>query len=262
MAPVWLTAWQRWMQVLLSLWLPLSAMGFSPSIWCLQDHQAAALRCWRAAVSLQGRAHFMAAGELPLHSECRVATAPLKTRAALFLMLDAVNIWWRPCRPVLLTVFLTPEGHWAPGQRNPQCSSRSVAHGFFSRSWQLVQGINNVLKEPEEEGAELFSACLLWAVTLQHHTHTAGNFSWHLSRIKMIETICPHQQQGLAPRLLSIRLYQERVLARALKINIKMEICISKPGPHALLWRRSISPAPVSSSNVPLEVPTSNLCIC
>lgn len=71
----------------------------------------------------------------------------------------------------------------------------------------------------------------------------------------MIETICPLQQQGLAPRFLSIRLYQETILARALKINIKPEICISKPGPRALLWRRSIFPAPVSSCNVPFEVP-------
>lgn len=134
-----------------------------------------------------------------------------------------------------------------------------MTHGFFSRSWQLAQGINNVLKEPQEEGTKLFSACLLRAVTLQHHTHTAGNFSWHLSGIKMIETICPLQQRGLAPRLLSIRLYQERVLARALKINIKMEICISKAGPHALLWRSSIFPAPVSSSKVPFEVPISKL---
>lgn len=79
------------MQVLLSLWLPLSAMGFSPSFWPLHKHQAAALGCCRAAVLLQGRANFMAGGELHLHSKGRVARASLKTRPGLFLTWDAVK---------------------------------------------------------------------------------------------------------------------------------------------------------------------------
>lgn len=67
------------------------------------------------------------------------------------------------------------------------------------------------------------------------------------------------QQGGLAHRLLSTRLYQEVVLARALKINIKMEICISKQADHDLLWRSNILPAPVSGSDVPFQVPISKL---
>lgn len=70
------------------------------------------------------------------------------------------------------------------------------------------------------------------------------------------------QQQGLAHRLLSTRLYQEGLLARALKIKIKMEICISEQADHDLLWSRNICPAPVLGSNVPSQVPISKLGLC
>lgn len=53
-------------------------------------------------------------------------------------------------------------------------------------------------------------------------------------------------------------------LARALniKINIKMEICISEQADHDLLRSRSIFPAPVCGSNVPSQVPISKLDLC
>lgn len=71
------------------------------------------------------------------------------------------------------------------------------------------------------------------------------------------------QQWGRAHRLLSTRLYQEGVSARALKIkiNIKMENCISEQADHDL-WSRSIFPAPVLGSNVPSQVPISKLGLC
>lgn len=56
---------------------------------------------------------------------------------------------------------------------------------------------------------------------------------------------------------------QKGVLARALKINIKIEMYISEQAAHDLLWSRSIFLAPILGSNVPsFQVPISKLGLC
>lgn len=134
---------------------PIQCNGFSPSIWCLQEYQAAALSCLKTPVlHCTDRHLFMGDGELSLHSKCkeiRMATASLKTRS---VALSYTNLRLPTCA-MLRKIGKHPgdRGSSLSSAAHSICSSRGILNPRMVKPSVQLKVCNKWVPFPLEAGS-------------------------------------------------------------------------------------------------------------